>query len=235
MVSINMTKSELLFEELCNKHRIPYDRLPVQQDHPQPDYELDLNGQRVVVEVKQIEPNEEDRCYAEAQERDGKASQCRNPDMMARRIRNHIKASRVQIKSYLQRHPATPAILVLFDNAKNQYTDPYTIQTAMFGWEQVTFSVYRDGKDPSVVDRGFGPRNNEEIRPDKNQQLSALTTLHEAWDLETRERFLALRFYHNQFAETAFIPNWWYGDHIVHFALADKVPREFQNWVRLTP
>lgn len=229
------TQSEHLFEELCDQHGVGCRRLPLCEGRKQPDYELEIGDQHVIAEVKQINANDEDKRFAEALERDGVASQCRNPDVMARRIRNHIKKIRAQIKSYNQRCPAGPAILVLFDNARNKYTDPYTIQTAMHGWEQVVFDIPRNGQTPRVVDRGFAPHNNRAVRESKNQQMSALATLHECWDIQTEERFLALCFYHNSFAAHCFDPIWWHGDHIIHMTLEEKIPGKFQDWTRVLP
>jgi len=232
MANDDRTISEALFEELCKLHSIPCRRLQVRSDGPQPDYELTLAGKRVVAEVKQIDPNEEDRQFTVALQRDDVATQCRNPDTMARRVRNQIKQSRTQLKAYLERDPQTPALLVLFDAAKNRYTDPYTILTAMHGWEQVLLSVPPVGQPITVADRGFAQRNNREVRPDKNEHLSALATLHECWDIEEpHERFLALCFYHNSYASQRIEPTWWSSDHIEHLELSEKAPGEYQNWI----
>lgn len=227
-----LTISEALFEELCKLHNITCRRLKVRTDGPQPDYELTLAGTNVVAEVKQIDPNEEDQQFAMALESDGNASQCRNPDVMAKRVRNHIKQSRAQFNAYLDRHPQTPTLLVLFDAARNKYTDPYTIQTAMYGWEQVTLNVPPVGQPITIVDCGFAERNNREVRHNKNTHLGALATLHECWSVEEpHERFLSLRFYHNSYASHRIMPTWWTGDHIHHLHLSAKVPGEHQNWI----
>lgn len=235
MGSEDRTESEALFEELCDHHGVPCRRLCVRSDGPQPDYELNLAGHTVVAEVKQIDPNEEDRQFTESLRRDRMATQCRNPDLMARRVRNHIKESRSQINAYLDDHPHTPALLILFDAARNRYTDPYTIQTAMHGWEQVLLNVPSDGQPVSVVGRGFGKRNNREIRPDKNDHLSAVGTLHECWDITTHERFLALNIYHNPHAVTRLMPSAWTGAHITHLKLSQKEQGEWQNWETVHP
>lgn len=227
------TKSERLFKELCRDHKIECTRLRELNDRRWPDYELNLKGQRVVFEVKQIQPNEDDKLYAKSLEHNGIAHQCRDPDVMANRVRNHIKKSRRQLNSYLAQHPDMPAILVLFDLAKNQCTDPYTIKIAMHGWERVEVAVSPSGQSPTVVDRGFGPYNNREVRLGKNQHLSALATLHECCDFDTHEEFLALCFYHNPFATRPFDSTWWQGDHISHWALGGKMAGSYQEWVRL--
>ncbi len=230
------TQSETLFEELCTQHGIAYTRIPVFPGcPPQPDYELVLAGGKVIAEVKQIDPNADDRRFTETLSCDHVATQRRNPDLMARRVRNAIRNSVTQIKSRLRSHPGVPAALVLFDAARNGYTDPYVVQTAMHGWEHVVFDVSLTGDAPRVMDRGFPRRNNRAVRRDKNQQLSALATLHECWNIDTRERFLELCFYHNHYAAHPILPEWWTGGGIRHATLSVKEPGKFQEWVDVTP
>ncbi|MEM9416091.1 MAG: hypothetical protein AAGA29_11550 [Planctomycetota bacterium] len=225
------TKSELLFEELCKLENIPFDRLLELQDDKQPDYEIAPKGEKVVVEIKQIEPNDEDKAFAAALEQDGMATQCRSPDRMSRRIRNHMRDSCQQFTSYLSRNSPVPAMLVVFDNAKNHYTDPYTIQVALHGYEQVTLGVGPPGVDPVVIDAGFGERNNRELRPDKNEHLSAVATLHECWEVyKPHDRFLRMAIYHNPYAETPLSPKLWSSPRVKNFALTDKVKKCVQTW-----
>jgi hypothetical protein len=227
------TVSEALFEELCDLQGRPWRRLPVLQDARQPDYVVTLGAQGVAVEVKQIDPNADDEQFAKTLAEVGWAAQSRNPDAMAERVRNHIDGSRGQFTSHLERSPCSPTILVLFDNANNRYTDPYTIQIAMFGFERAELRVTAARMSAVIVDQGFGARNNAAVRAEKNQQLSALATLHEFSDPATHERRLALCFYHNYFATVPLVPNWWCGTGALHFRLSDKVPGQYQDWVQI--
>jgi len=228
------TRSERLFEELCNAHGVAFQRLPERQKDKQPDYELTLSGQRVVVEVKQVEPNEEDEEYHKKIEAGVIFVQHRNPDLMAKRVRNLISTSRDQFASYLERHPSTPSMLVVFDAAENWYTDPYAILVALYGWEQATFSVPNDGRSPYITDVGPGKRNNRELRADKNTHLSALATLHERCELVApHNRFLELSIYHNRFAQLALDASLWKSDYIRHQELAEKIQGQFQSWVEI--
>jgi hypothetical protein len=111
----------------------------------------------------------------------------------------------------------------------NGYTDPYTIQVAPHGWEQVTLAV--NAPAAPVTERGFAPRNNRTLRAGHNDHLSALVTLHEYWDLHTHERRLALRFYHNPYAAVKFEPAWWAGEQIHHLQMSSKTERQYQDWV----
>jgi len=226
-------KSERLFEEFCKSRSVEPVALKC-NGKKQPDYELFFDGQKVVFEIKQVEANAADRRYNATLKSGKMAAQTRDPDAVAERVRNLIERAADQIKSYHRENADIPAVVVVYDNANNSYTDIYAIQTAMHGWEQVTLSVPSNGQPPTVVDRGFGRRNNKTFRPDKNTHISAVATLHEFWDMATKERQLGLRFYHNCYATNPFNRAWWDDKNISHLILTDKVEGEFQNWKPLT-
>ena len=181
MTRDSRTKSELLFKELCAEHSLDCTRLTELHDRKQPDYELTVKEHRIVVEVKQIEPNDEDKRFTDTLYSKGMATQNRNPDIVAKRVRKHIKKSRSQINSYLNSRPGTPAVLVLFDNANNNYTDPYTIQTALYGWEQVVLQDKAPNDNLVVIDHGFAPRNNKVLRKGNNCHLKKMTRQYQNW------------------------------------------------------
>ena len=224
------TKSEILFEELCTLHNIPCVKLPKLDHRKQPDNELNFSGNKAIFEIKQVDPNDDDKAFHDTLSLQGLATQNRNPDRVAERVRNLIKKARNQIKSYHAMTSPVPAVVVIYDNANNLYTDPYTIQTAMFGWERVQLNVHRDTRSSEVADRGFGERNNKIIREDKYIEISAIATLHECWHFETHERFLAMCFYHNSHADQCFDPIWWQCEKVQHLRLSKKTQGQYQNW-----
>ena len=229
------TKSEGLFEELCQRDKVPYVRLKALDHKQQPDYEITPGGQLVVVEIKQIEPNNHDLQYAYALKTTGRAEQLRNPDEVAQRLRKHIRESRSQFRSYLKGRPVTPSLLVVFDNANNKYTHPDVIQTALHGSERVEL-LLRKGHDPIVADRGFGPRNNRTLRPGLNEHLSAVAALDECWlgEIgEPRQRVLGLRIFHNPYATVPLPLGLWSNPYVRHYTLSQKVPGQYQHWVTL--
>jgi len=55
------TESERLFESsFCKAHVVACRRV-TETTEPRPDYELEIAGQQVLVEIKQFDPNEEER------------------------------------------------------------------------------------------------------------------------------------------------------------------------------
>ncbi|AQQ71168.1 hypothetical protein SMSP2_01534 [Limihaloglobus sulfuriphilus] len=225
-----LTKSEKLFEELCCSNDIKFKRLP-EGENQQPDYLLDLNGTKVIFEIKQIEPNDYDKKFNRELSEKGTATETRNTDKVAKRVRNAIDSASKQIKSYINENGQVPAVVVIFDNAKNGYTDSYTIQTALYGWERFLIST---GRDYKVVDRGFGDRNNKMLGNERKTHISAVASMHEYWEIEEpHERRLSLCFYHNQYAQNFFDWHLWDSEFISHLTLEDKSPGNFQNWVSL--
>ena len=63
MAAGKQTKSEQLFEEICRVSSVECRRLAELADGQQPDYEIKLTGQTVVVEVKQVDPNPSDEAF----------------------------------------------------------------------------------------------------------------------------------------------------------------------------
>lgn len=236
MSSAGLTQSERLFEELCCGQGAGARRLPPLADSKQPDYEVSLGSDRIVVEVKQLNPNAEDLEITRRIEAGTGGIYGGDPNDMAERVRNHIKSSRRQFKAYLQRHPGTPAILVLFNATGNSfYSDSYTYQTALHGWESVEFQLGAPAERPLTVERGFSPRNDRELREDKNTHLSALAVLRECEEVRPpHERFLAIQFFHNPFADVPLCPARWNHKHAHHFRLSAKVPGQFQDWERIS-
>jgi hypothetical protein len=54
------TEPETLFEKFCNTHGILFKSIPYEKDGRTPDYEIIINNPKIIVEVKQIDPNEEE-------------------------------------------------------------------------------------------------------------------------------------------------------------------------------
>ena len=63
-LSGDLTLSEQLFERYCERYGIPYQRVSATGARS-PDYEMALAGQRIVVEVKEIEPNDNEKAAME--------------------------------------------------------------------------------------------------------------------------------------------------------------------------
>src|SRR5688572_28213326 len=103
-----MTISERYFERFCERRGIAFTRLP-EGAVKMPDYEILVEGIRIAVEVKQIEPNAEDRDIL-AQAAHGEAASYWVDMSRARQsIRDAIK----QLRAYV--NGGRPAVVVLYE------------------------------------------------------------------------------------------------------------------------
>jgi hypothetical protein len=67
------TESQQLFESFCSSSSVPIYPIPrsIKLGEQTPDYDIFISGYRVVVEVKQLEPNPEDQKYINRLQRTG--------------------------------------------------------------------------------------------------------------------------------------------------------------------
>lgn len=225
------TVSEALFEDFCRVLGVPLERIPVERaktpsERPNtPDYDIYPSGHRVVVEVKQINANEDDKRAERELQSLGHADIA---PKASGRVRNKIADAAPQLKRRAK--GVCSALLVLYDNAwpvGNFYTDAYTIKTAMFGREEVVLSVPRDFSAPvGVHDRKFGPKR--KMTPQDNTTISAVAVM-----IADRGRPRELLVYHNPHAAIPLRPEWLLSEMVKHFDLTGKRPLQFQQWVRI--
>src|SRR5688572_15089199 len=116
------TVSEQMFEELCRSVGIACERVDEGITWT-PDYEVKFSGHRIVSEVKQFDPNEEE---AESIRRmGGIGGTTAKP---GQRIRKAIDDAASQLKA--RSTGKCSAMLVVYNNSgANQHTDPYSVAT----------------------------------------------------------------------------------------------------------
>lgn len=206
--------SELLFEEYCKRERI--ECTPVPKEHGKtPDYEVTIDSQKIIVEVKETRDNKEElESYRLVRERGYGNVLGGTPGT---RVRDKIYKSSKQIKS--RSEGRYPGIIVLYENGRTRHLDPYHIMTAMYGLEQVILDVSQDPSiEPSYRGTQFGPMR--KMTQDDNTSISAIGTLSvitpngsivmgegliaeegidPSWNIE-------LRIYHNCFAKIRMEP-----------------------------
>jgi hypothetical protein len=185
------TASEQLFEEFCRLNEIPCCRIPPTAART-PDFVITLKGTQVTCEVKQINPNAEDRReLAEL----GKATGRYLPN----RLRARLKKVSAQLKSACA--SGRPTLLVVYDNtAFKSYIDHADVVQAMFGRHSVKVLVPPDPSlPPQVSDPFFG--GDRGMGPEHNTTVSALAILDGGPRPPT-----TLRVYHNPYAAVRLDP-----------------------------
>lgn len=218
------TISEEQFERFCRENGIQCSRLEPSEvpGEQSPDYEIRTASGAAIVEVKQFDPNDEDRKVAkQLQERGYSDAFGGEPGARARlKIQAGVKQLRARSRG------EHPTILVLYNNVpfNDRGVDPYEIKTAMYGLEKYELAV--DSSGISVVDRGFGPKR--KVTPSSNTSLSAVAALYGDPDSD-----LTLLVYHNIHAVVPLDWRTLVGPRIRHLAIKEKQPGDFQEWMRI--
>lgn len=188
--------SELLFEDYCERAGIQWKR--IEEGHGKtPDYQLLVDGRKIIAEVKEITRNKEERESDRLlKERGYGKALVEKPGARVRKIMD----SSLQIKARTAgRHPG---LLVLYDDGQIAgHLDRYHIMTAMHGLEVVSMAVPRDRSiRPYSTGTRFGP--NKKMTDDANTSISAIGAL----VVTAPDRIVEFHVYHNPFAAVPIEP-----------------------------
>jgi len=216
------TRSETLFEKFCSNSGITLARVPEGQT-PTPDYELIVEQQRIIVEVKEITSNKEE------QESDRLLFERGYGNVLSRipgeRVRKKVSDSSVQIKSRTQ--STYPSILVLYDGRNAGHLWPYNIRVAMYGLEQINMAVPRDrSMSPYAMGMNYGPKR--KMTEQHNTSISAIGVLY-----TPNSKDIELHLYHNRFAMITLDPKLLQRYGVSQFILGEDVPGSTAQWVEV--
>lgn len=217
------TISEKLFERFCKENRIKFYRIEasVIPGKKEPDYEIETSSGKVLVEVKQFDPNPEERkLHKQLQDRGWTDAYGKEP---GHRVRDKIDRANEQLKS--RGAGSVPSMLVLYNNVpiSTRATDPYNIKTAMYGIEKIDFSIDSNKPGVSIIDCGFGPKR--KMNKDDNKSISAVATLYDGFNQQ-----LLMCVFHNIHAAIPLDIDSFKGEKIKHYTIANKIPGQFQKW-----
>ena len=194
--------SELLFEDFCQQSEIRCDRLEAEEVatgvRPKtPDYELLIDDQTIIAEVKEITQNKEERESERLLEKRGYGNVLGGTP--GARVRKKIKDSSPQIRN--RTLGRCPGILVLYDYGRTGHLDQYHIMTAMYGLEVADIAVPADpSSKPYSMGTRFGP--GKKMTQDANTSISAIGVL----AVTAPSRFIRLDVFHNRCAAVPIDP-----------------------------
>jgi len=192
------TISEKLFEIYCNDRDYICKRIQTSSKST-PDYELHTLKDKIICEIKQIDPNPDERkiasdyinsSYAEHKYRPGK------------RVHEDLKKASTQLKTYNKK--GVPTLVVVFDNVwneiglpfrNNQYTSDICIDAAMFGEYQIDF--WPNGKPEKLKGSDLRHGGNRKCTDKMGIYISAVAVLRCNNDLSN----ISVNIYHNPFSE----------------------------------
>ena len=183
------TLSEQLFETYCDRLGIRWRRI-VEGRSRTPDYELFLPRRKVIVEVKETTPNDEEKRAAQELKEKGFAVGSLTP---GDRVRKLITKAAPQIKA--RTRGRLPGVLIVFDNGiVARHIDPYQIRVAMYGFDQLVIGVPNNLREsPYLIGRKSGGKR--KMTEQHNTSLSALGAL-----FCPAKDSVELTLYHNRFA-----------------------------------
>jgi len=188
-----MTTSELLFEKFCQARGIPHERIPTGTAKT-PDYNIYLDGTKIVIEVKEIEANPKEQ--QKIKEFDShRAITIKSP--LGKRIHDKITDAAGKFKEGVQN--GHPSILVLYNKVRlYKHTSPTDILAGMYG--QLNFPVSGNpGEAVRIGDIKSGPK--KKMTPAANTSISAVGDLKESGSGDHD-----LSIYHNFHARVPLLP-----------------------------
>jgi hypothetical protein len=219
------TKSELHFEKFCADHSLELFSVPRKSDDKEktPDYILQVGEQKIIVEIKQLNPNPTDQKHLKDFENYGETGFVLGG--FDRRVRKKIKKSVPQLKTRSKgKHPG---ILVLYDNVHIYGgIDGYDIRVGMYGQETIDVAISKARRyKPFAIRHRFGAKRS--LDKSHNTSLSCAAVL-----IEHPLNGLKLNIYHNDFASIPLIPDLLRLPQIRHFRLEESITTgAFRNWI----
>lgn len=194
------TQSEKWFEEFCNNAGLNWHRI-AEEDNKTPDYQIDIDNQIIIVEIKEFSRNKDEQRSDRLLEERGYGEAISNTP--GDRVRKKIRDSSAQIKA--RTHGVCPGVLILCDikygcGQITGHTEPYNIRVGMYGLEQIHLSVPKDPKiSPYATGISYGPKR--KMTTNQNTTFSAIGVLSTPSEHEIR-----LDIYHNLYASQPLDP-----------------------------
>lgn len=221
------TQSEAWSEQFCAGAGIACERI-AEGDCRMPDYKLTIDGQCIVVEVKEITRNKEERESDRLLSGRGYGEVlCNTP---GDRVRKKIADSSPQIKALANRR--YPSMLVLCDIRRgcgqvSGHLDPYNVRVAMYGLEQMHITLPRDrSAGPHLSGMSYGPKR--KMTPNASTSISAIGVLSTPGPSN-----IVLHVYHNKHARIPICPDLLAPYEIDQYALEDGTADKTARWHKL--
>ena len=216
------TLSEILFEEFCTTNVLIWERIPRNPPYQTADYAVTLEGQRVVVEIKQFENNDEEkRQIAELEAR----GRCGVDGTVGTRIRNVITRGTKQIWNIT--NGKCPSILLLFDNRHEMFRYVFLSEEflfAMYGPETRILRLHSDGvTKPALVGKKFGTRR--KMSSTRSKHISALGLFY-----RNKSGGVSITLFHNRFTNVPLKCSLFSGLSVTHFSVQTPNPEDFGEW-----
>lgn len=168
---MELTESERAFESYCSKKHLEFFRVPT-DERKSPDYLLKVGDLEIVIEVKQIEPNREEREALGKLETEGFSASSTVP---GQRVRKKITDSAPQLKRHAEKGRQTILLLYSTDIFQS-HIEPYHIRVGMYGFHTIYYAIPSDrSKRPKVIGESLG--KGKKMTDSQNTSISALAIM----------------------------------------------------------
>jgi hypothetical protein len=217
-------KSEIIFENYCHNSGIEYERIQ-EESSKSPDYYLIIDGQKIIIEVKEIEFNKEE------QESERMLNERNYGNVLSNtpgnRVRKKINDSSKQIKSRTE--GIYPSILVLYNHGHSiGHLEPYEIRVAMYGLEKFYIAVPFDKSiKPYIKDKCYGQKR--KMTEEHNTSISAIGVL-----TTPKQNEIKFIIYHNKYATVPLVKKLLAKYGISQFELEEEVAGKTADWKEIS-
>jgi hypothetical protein len=222
---MKMTESERLFEHFCITHKLSFERVP-ETNLPSADYLLFFNNYKIVAEIKQLEPNKEEKEIIEKPAEEWDQYDVYHWEIPGERIRKKIKSAMPQLQALSQ--GILPTVIILFDNIKvwPELIDEYAVRVAMYGIETAIISpeVAPEG-GAKILQKWYGQR--KQATSNQNTTLSAIAVMKET------ENGVMMRIYHNYYAKNLIEKKIFCFSGVEQFELGGAPSEGFPKWSKI--
>jgi hypothetical protein len=217
------TRSEILFEKLCAETGIVFTPIPPEPGAGlrTPDYELHLQVPPILAEVKQIDPNPEDKALLRQLQETGVYEFEGVPGKRQKNLGGGISAQGAS-----DAKPARTADPLQQVDVLRGFTDPLQMMSAMYGLHEVVFTTsHSPAAQLLSASRRLG--GSRRLTPKHNTTVSAVAVLFEG----PEGPYLVV--YHNRFASNPIPPGVLWRPRILQRSIRDVARGKFPEWVEL--
>lgn len=180
------TESEIIFESFCSSKGISFRKIP-ETNTKTPDYCLQIEDYKIIVELTQFDINEKEKDLAKSL-LTAKTIVYRPED--EKRIRQKVKDKSEQLKRYKD----FPIILIFFDNRSIFSTiDRGSIKYALYGEDEYNYAYREDTDEVIFMGDSFG--KGKTFREKNKDYISAIGLI------KLIDSKASLTLFHNYFAK----------------------------------
>ncbi len=220
-----MIISEILFESFCNKRQIKYEKITT-SEHRTPDYKVILSGIEVIVEIKQIDMNPDEKREYDKFRKGGIAA---GSNTIGKRVGKKISDANQQLSKLAKGR--LPTICIIYDNTPLGYhTDLNNIRFGMYGLATAIIAKPSDRRvRPYIKEWKFGTKR--KMTRATNTSTSAVAAMFR--EIENPEHPPYLIVYHNVYAKVPLNPEIIAKIGLRQFTLPEEIEGKYQEWVEI--